>query len=50
MVVTLTEQEFQEMKRILLDEDGKEALQMLHALVKRIEQSARGGMKSHLDG
>lgn len=50
MVVTLTEQEFQEMKRILLDEDAESALRMLRAFVKRIELSAHGGMKSHLDG
>jgi len=50
MIVELTEQEFMRMKAAALDEDGEEALRLLREMIKRLEQSTRAGMKSHLDG
>jgi len=50
MVVTVSDQEFQKMKAALLDEDGADALELIKAFVRRIEQQARNGLKSHLDG
>jgi len=49
MVLTLTDEEFQEMKRILLDRDADSALLVVRKLIKRLEQNAQGGLKSHLD-
>jgi len=50
MVLNLTEQEYLQMKAALLDADGKEALRILKAFIKQIEQQKNAGMKSHLDG
>lgn len=50
MVVTVSDQEFQMMKAALLDDDGAEAIDLIKIFVRRIEQLARQGLKSHLDG
>jgi hypothetical protein len=50
MVVTLTEEEFQEIKSTVLDADGNEALRILRKFIRRIEQQRQSGMKSHLEG
>lgn len=49
MVLALTEEDFQEMQRVLLDRDAEGALLVLRALVKRVEKGAQGKLKSHLD-
>ncbi|MCA1785628.1 MAG: hypothetical protein LC657_06575 [Desulfobacteraceae bacterium] len=50
MVLNLTEKEFLQMKAAVLDADGKEALRLLKAFIKQIEQQQNAGMKSHLGG
>ena len=49
MVVTVSDQELQRMKAALLDIDGDEALKLIKVFVRRIEQQASQGLKSHLD-
>lgn len=48
MVLTLTPEEFQRLKIAVLEEDGKEALKLVKEFIKRLEQQAQAGMKSHL--
>ena len=48
MVLTLTPEEFQRMKMAVLEGDGKEALKLVKEFIKRLEQQAQAGMKSHL--
>jgi len=50
MILTLTNQEFQEMRMAVMDDDKDEALRMIKAFIKRLEQQKQQGMKSHLDG
>ena len=50
MILTLTNQEFQEMRMAVMDDDKDEALRMIKAFIKRLEQQSQQGMKSHLDG
>lgn len=50
IIVEISEEEAMRMKAALLDEDGGEALQLVKALVKRMEEKKNAGMKSHLDG
>ncbi len=49
-IIEINEEEEMRMKADLLDEDGSEALRLLKAFVKRMEQKKNAGMKSHLDG
>ena len=49
MVLTITAEEIIRIKQALVDEDGQEALRLLRAFHKRLEQQASGGLKSHLD-
>jgi len=49
-IIEINEEEEMRMKAALLDEDGNEALRLLKAFVKRMEQKKNAGMKSHLDG
>jgi hypothetical protein len=49
MVVTVTDEEFVQMKMIVMDQDEKDALRMIKELVRRLEQQKNQGMKSHLD-
>ena len=49
-IIEITEEEEMRMKAAMLDEDGNEALRLLKAFVKRMEQKKNAGMKSHLDG
>ncbi len=49
-VIEITEEEEIQMKAALLDENGGEALRLLKAFAKRMEQKKNAGMKSHLDG
>jgi hypothetical protein len=50
MVLTIIDHEFMEMKAAALDNDGKEALKLIKEFIKRLEQQAGQGLKSHLDG
>ena len=49
MVLTITQEEYMRMKRILLDEDNADALALIRELCKRIEGQTQKGLKSHLD-
>jgi hypothetical protein len=48
MVLNITEEEFFQMKQVLMDEDHEEALRLIKAFHKRLEQQKHQGMKSHL--
>lgn len=50
MILNLTEQELMQMKAVVLDADGEEALRLLKEFIKRLQQQKQAGMKSHLDG
>ena len=49
MVLTIQDDEFLRMKRILLDEDQGDALRLVKSFVARLEQQSHKGLKSHLD-
>jgi hypothetical protein len=49
MVLTISEEEFVEMKMIIMDRDEGEALRLLKEFLKRLEQQKNLGLKSHLD-
>lgn len=49
MVLSISEEEFLRMKGAVLDKDRDEALELIRAFVKRLEQQSRQGLKSHLD-
>ncbi|NLI83051.1 MAG: hypothetical protein GX443_15390 [Deltaproteobacteria bacterium] len=48
MVLTITEQEFVQMKMIVMDRDEGGALALLKEFLKRIEQQKNKALKSHL--
>lgn len=50
MVLSISDEEFMKMKSAVLDKDKDEALELMKAFVKRLEQQSRQGLKSHLDG
>ena len=50
MILTLTNQEFQQMRMAAMDDDKDEALCLIKSFTKRLEQQKQQGMKSHLDG
>jgi len=50
MILTITGQEFQEMRMAAMDDDKDEALRLIKSFIKRLEQKKQQGMKSHLDG
>ncbi len=49
MVLTITEEEFVQMKMIVVDKDERQALRLLKNFLKRLEQQKNLGLKSHLD-
>jgi hypothetical protein len=49
MVLTISDEEFVQIKMIVLDSDEREALHLLKELLKRLEQQRNLGLKSHLD-
>jgi len=49
MVLTISEEEFVQMKLIVMDRDEGEALRLLKEFLKRLEQQKNLGLKSHLD-
>jgi len=50
MIIEITEQEFQKMKMMAMDDDKNEALRMIKSFIKGLEQQKQQGMKFHLDG
>lgn len=50
MVLTISEQDLQRMRGVLLDQDRDEALRLVRDLLRRLEIQANQGLKSHLDG
>jgi hypothetical protein len=48
MVIQITPEELQKMKQVLLDEDLKEALNLIKIFHKRLTEQMNKGMKSHL--
>ncbi|MFO7557813.1 MAG: hypothetical protein R6X10_03200 [Desulfobacterales bacterium] len=50
MVLSISENDLIRVKAVLLDEDRKEALEIIRELVKRLQIQAGKGLKSHLDG
>ena len=49
MVLTISEEEFLQMKMIVMDKDRDEALRLIKNFVARLEQQGNRGLKSHLD-
>jgi ArsR family metal-binding transcriptional regulator len=49
MVLTVSEEEFVQMKMIVMDRDEGEAFSVLKEFLKRLEQQKNLGLKSHLD-
>jgi hypothetical protein len=49
MVLTISEEEFVQMKMIIMDRDEGEAFRLLKEFLKRLEQQKNLGLKSHLD-
>ena len=48
MVLTILNQEFQEMRMAAMDDDKDEALRLIKVFIKRLEQQKQQGMKFHL--
>ena len=48
MVLTISDEEIQQMQAALMDKDGEEALRLLKEFMKRLDQQKRSVMKSHL--
>jgi len=49
MVLTIREDEFQQMKRTVIDKGRNEALRLIKYFLARLEQQNNQGLKSHLD-
>ncbi|MFO7555670.1 MAG: hypothetical protein R6W88_10745 [Desulfobacterales bacterium] len=49
MILTISDQEFQEMRMAAMDDDKDQALRIIKIFIKRLEQQKQQGMKSHLD-
>jgi hypothetical protein len=49
MVLNISEEEFVNMKMIVMDRDEGEAFRLLKEFLKRLEQQKNLGLKSHLD-
>lgn len=50
MILTFTDQEFQELRVVAIDDDKDEALQLVKSSIKMLEQKKHQKIKSHLDG
>jgi hypothetical protein len=48
MVLTLSDEEVQQLRAALLDDDGKEAIRLLKQFLKRLDQQKRSGVKPPL--
>jgi len=49
MVLTISDEEIQQMQTALMDRDGEEALRLIKEFMKRLDQQRRSGMRFHLD-
>jgi len=49
MILTISNQEFQEMRMAAMDDDKDEALRLIKGFIKKLEQQKQQGLKSHLD-
>ncbi|MDY0041238.1 MAG: hypothetical protein RBS57_13080 [Desulforhabdus sp.] len=49
MVLNISDEEFVNIKMVVMDRDEQEALRILKELLKRLEQQKNQGLKSHLD-
>lgn len=49
MVLNISNEEYVNMKMVVMDRDEKEALRILKEFLKRLEQQKNQGLKSHLD-
>ncbi len=49
MVLTISEEEFLQMKMVVLDKDREEALSLIKSFVARLEQQGQRVLRSHLD-
>ncbi len=49
VVLELSEQEVVQMKAVVMDREGEEALHLLKVFIQRMEKKRHAGMKSHLD-
>ncbi len=45
VVITLTQEEIQKLKMIIFDQDGKEALQFIKTVLKKIDESTNRVLK-----
>jgi len=50
MILTITDQEFHEMRMAAMDDDKDDALRLIKSFIKRLEQKKHQDMKSHLNG
>jgi len=50
MVLNISEEEYQQMKRAVMDRDLKEAYRLVKLFVRRLDQQTHQGLKSHLNG
>ena len=48
MILTISNQEFQEMQMAAMDDDKDKALRLIKVFIKRLEQQRQQGMKFHL--
>nr|MBC8362825.1 hypothetical protein [Candidatus Desulfatibia profunda] len=48
MVLTVTEEEYQQMEMALMDADKDEALRLVRIFAKRLKEQKQQGLKSHL--
>ena len=49
MVLTISQEEYQRMQGIVLDQNTSAALHLIRDLCKRLERQKQHGLKSHLD-
>lgn len=49
MVLNISDEEYVNLKMVVMDRDEKEALRILKEFLKRLEQQKNQGLKSHLD-
>jgi hypothetical protein len=49
MILTISNQEFQEMRMAAMDDDKDEALRLMKSFTKRLEQQKQQELKSHLE-
>jgi len=50
MILRISDQEFQEMRMVAMDDDKDKALRLIKGFIKRLDQQNHQGMKSHLNG